>query len=302
MPVRFARKLTVVSLVLILIGSVLPVLCADEPNADLKHLGDEVDVLQIIADMGFSKEQVTQLVARVSQITAKRREYASKEQAILERIKAPLQQMKDALIDGKPVTDTAKTLADSGLKELEALRKQSWSDYDVYVLSATKLFSARQIRDIRRSPAARKRAGEIVQDIRFSPENKYVQIRDKFVDELVEVKKADRAEEWLKIGQEKLSGTTGDARAQAVKELQEIKDKDIAEMKAEASGLLDSIRPADSRILSVGVDRLASALRSDTEVNAELASIMARILDSPTAESVLKMRAERMKDTPASEE
>lgn len=291
------------ALVLMLVCAAVPVVGAESPNAELKQLGDEVDILQMVTDMGFSKAQVTQIVAKVVQMSAKRKEYADKEQAILEKIRPSLQQMKTALIEGKPVPSTAKTVADSGLKDLEALRKQSWSDYDSYVKSATTVFTAKQIRELRRSPAARKRAGEMVQDIRFCPQDKYPQIRDKLVNELVEVKKIDKRDEWLRIGQEKLEGTTGEAREQAKQELEKIKEDDLAEMKAELSGLLDSIRSADSRILSVGVDRLASALRSDAEVDEELSLIMARILDSPTSESVLKARLERMADSePASEQ
>ena len=298
------RKVMVSSFILLVIAGYVPALGADETPSppvavtepDLNQLGDEVDILQIVAAVNFSKEQVTQLAAKVAQINAKRQEYAKREEAILEKIKVPLQQMKDALIKGKPVSDTAKTLGTSGLKELEALRKQSWADYESYVASATTIFTAKQIRDIRRSPQARKRAGEMIGDIRLSSDDKYPQVREKFVNELIEVKKIDKQEEWFKSAQERLAGTTGEARDKMLKELEKVKEDAVAEWKPELSGLLDSIRTADSRILSVGVDKLASALRSDTEVDVELSSIMSRILDSPTAETVLKARAEQMKD------
>jgi small-conductance mechanosensitive channel len=293
--------------VLLLVLSAFPAQSADEPaagtvaepNAELKQLGDEVDMLQLVTDLGLSKEQVTQLAAKVAQINAKRKEYAKREQDTLLQIKSSLEQMKDALINGKPMPDAARILADSGLKGLEALRKQGWADYDIYIASAAKVLTAKQIRDVRRSPEARKRAGEMVQDIRFCSPEKYPQVREKLVNELVEVKKIDKQEEWLRIGTEKLAGLTGEARNEAIKDLQKIKDTDIAQMKTELSQLIDSIQAADSRVLSVGVDRLASALRSDMEVNAEIKSMMSRILDSPTAESVLKTRAQHMKETTA---
>lgn len=306
MPIESTRRrrAAIWPLLLLVVLSTVPARSADEPataesNTELKQLGDEVDMLQLVTDLGLSKEQVTQLAAKVAQINSKRKEYAAKERDVLLKIKAPLQVMKDALIDGKPVPDEARLQADSGLKTLEALRKQGWADYDTYVASATKVLTAKQVRDIRRSPEARKRAGEMVQEIRFSSSDKYPQVREKLIDELVEVKKIDKQDEWLKIGTEKLAGKTGEARDQAIKELQQIKDADIAQMRTELGQLIDSIQTADSRILSVGVDRLASALRSDMETNADINSVMSRILDSPTAESILKARAEHMKDTPA---
>lgn len=304
MSIALMRRSPVALSVLLLVLSALPARSADgpagtivEPNAELKQLGDEVDILQLVTDLNLSKDQVTQLGAKVAQINAKRKEYSKREQDILLKIKSPLEQIKDALTNGKPVPDEARLQADSGLKTLEGLRKQGWDEYDIYVASAAKVLTAKQIRDIRRSAAARKRAGEMVQDIRFSSPDKYPQVREKLVNELVEVKKIDKQDEWLKIGAERLAGLTGDARSQAVKELEKIKDTDIAQMKTELGQLIDSIQAADSRILSVGIDRLASALRSDAEVDAEIKATMSRILDSPTAESVLKARAEHMKET-----
>lgn len=301
----FARRSLITAITMLILLSVVPAWCADEAipgtaaasGADIRQLGSEVDVLRIVTDLGFTKDQITQLAAKVALINAKRQEYAKKEQAILEKVKIPLQQMKDALTEGKPVPASAQAVADSGFKELEALSKQGWADYDSYVASAIKLITPKQLREFRRSPEARKRAGEMIQDIRFCSEDKYPQIREKLVNELLEVKKIDKQEEWRKIGEEKLAGTSGEERAQAVKELEQIRENDLADMKAELSGLLDSIRAADSRVLSVGVDRLASALRSDAEVDKELRGMMMQILDSPTAEAVLKARAEKMKDS-----
>lgn len=310
MSIGFIRRSVVIWYVVLLMLSAFPAQSADEPsagagaeaNAELKLLGNEVDMLQLVTDLGLSKDQVTQLGAKVAQINAKRKEYATKERDVLLKIKSSLEEMKDALINGKPVPDAARMQADSGLKSLETLRKQGWADYDIYIASAAKVLTAKQVRDIRRTPEARKRSGEMVQDIRFSSPEKYPQVREKLVNELVEVKKIDKQEERLRIAAEKLAGLTGEARSQAIKDLQQIKDADIAQMKTELGQSLDSIQAADSRILSVGVDKLASALRSDMEVDAEIKSLMSRILDSPTAETVLKARAEHMKETAAEPE
>ncbi len=310
MSTAFMRRSVVASSVLLLMLSAFPIHSADEPtagvvaesNTELKQLGDEVDMLQLVTNLGLSKEQVTQLAAKVAQINAKRKEYAAKERDVLLKIKSPLDEMKNALINGRPVPDAARMQADSGLKSLEALRKLGWADYDIFVSSAAKVLTPKQVRDIRRSPEARKRAGEMVQDIRFSSPDKYPQIREKLVNELVEVKRIDKQEEWLRTAADKLEGLTGEARNEAIKDLQSMKDTDIAQMKAELSQLIDSIQAADSRILSVGIDKLASALRSDMEVDAEIKSMMSRILDSPTAETVLKERVDHMKETPAESE
>lgn len=302
MSISIPRSLTASFAVLLCLAA-LPAFSADEtsgtvpPRTEIQQLGDEVDILQFVASFSLTKDQVTQLAEKVAQLNARRQDYAKKEQAILDKIKTPLEQMKTALIVGKPAPESARAVADSGMNELEALKKAGWQEYEGFVASASKVLTSRQIRDIRRSPSARKRAGEMVQDIRFCSQDKYSGIRDKLVDELVEVKKIDKQEEWIRIGKEKLTGLTGDERAQALKELEQVKETDIAALKTEFSQLIDSIRAADSRILSVGVDRLASALRSDLEVNDEIRSMMMRILDSPTAESILKARAERMKDT-----
>lgn len=303
------HRAVILLFVLALMSCFVPTMNAEEtgisapaPSAELKQLGSEVDVLQIVSDLDLSKNQLVQLAAKVAQINAKRTEYSGKEQQILERIRSPLEQMKAALLEGQPVPATPKSLAGAGLRELEALRKQGWADYEGYVASATKILTAKQVRDIRRSPEAMKRAGEMVQDVRFAPQDKYPQIREKLVAELLEVKKLDKQEEWFKIGQEKLAGLSGDPREEAVQELQKFKEEAIAQMKTELSGLLDSIRSADSRVLSVGVDKLASALRADVEVNAELSAMMSRILDAATAEAVLRTRAEKMPETADREE
>ena len=303
------HRAVVLSIVLGFVLGFVPAVCADDTggvaavsSSELKQLGSEVDVLQMISDLGLSRSQVVQLAAKVAQVNTKRLEYSRKEQQILEKIKTPLEQMKDALLNGKPVPATPKSLADAGLRELESLRKQGWADYDGYVASAVKILTAKQVRDVRRSPEALKRAGEMVRDVRFAPQDKYPQIREKLVAELLEVKKLDRRDEWFTIGQEKLAGLTGESREEAVNELQKLKDEETTRMKAEISGLLDSIRSADSRVLSVGVDKLASALRADVDVNAELTTMMSRILDAPTAEALLTARAEKMPETAAEEE
>ncbi len=306
MLISLTRQSLVLCMVVVICAASIPAMGAEAasggtmvtPDSEIKQLGDEVDILQFIAGVGLSRAQVTQLAGKVAQINARRKEYAKKEQEILQKVKAPLEQMKAALIEGKPVPDSAKLVADSGMKELEALRKQGWQEYDNFVASASTVLTDGQIRDIRRNPKAMKRAGEIAQDIRFCSENKYPAIRDKYVEELVAVKKIDEQEEWLKLGQEKLSGLTGEARAEALKELEQVKETDTAAMKSESSRLLDLTRSANSVVLSSQINKLASALRPDREVYQEIDSMMARILDSPAAEAILKSRAEKMKDEP----
>ena len=282
---------------------VIPALCADEPpktaadEIDVRELGEQVDVLQVVADLKLTTKQVAQLATTAGLIEQKREELAKREKEILQRIKSPLLQMKEALVAGKPLPGSAKTLADSGLKELHELRQQAWSEFQYAVSAAVRLLTPRQVRSIRRSPEARQRAAQMVQLIRSSSEEKWAQVLPELTSELLEVRKIDKYADWAKAEQEKLADLTGEEREAAVKELDKQKEDEIAKIQAEVSRMLWSIRGADPRALTVAVNNLSSALRSDAEVQAQLSAMMARILDAPSAEAALKARLQHLGDS-----
>lgn len=272
-----------------------------ETPPDVFMLAEEVDVLQVMSDLRLTEKQITSISSRAESLRKRQDDYQKQEEAILKSISDALEKTRDALASGKEVPASAEAVTAPKLKELQQLRQLAVQDFEGTVAACVQLLESGQIREIARSPAAKQRAAQMVQQIRGATEQTWPSVRSELTQELLEVKQFDKYADWsaeLKAANE----LTGDDRDQAVKDFEERKEAEITEMKSEIGQFLDSVRVADARILSIGVNRLTDSLRAQADIRAELLAMMRRILGSPAAETALKARLASVKtdnDKPA---
>ncbi|HUV04027.1 MAG TPA: hypothetical protein VMX94_02850 [Armatimonadota bacterium] len=294
------RKLFVISA--ILAATSLCLQAADQPptppattEINIRELADEVDVLQLVAKLALTEKQVTYFAAKLEELKTKREDFRKREEAILLETKNPLQQMKDALAAGKNVPSSVESAASAKLKELQDLRQRAWQEFQSAVSSCVGQLDPSQVKKITRSPEARSRAAEMVQQVRSASEQDWPKVQTGLTSELLEVKKLDKEQEWQKAA-DSLKDLTGEERDKGIKELEKRKETELAQEETKIKQMLASIRGADPRILSIPINNLTDALRSRVEVRVELLIIISRILESPAAEAALKARLAGMKE------
>ena len=265
-------------------------------GTQVRELANQVDVLKIVSDLELTDKQIAYVAAKITDLKKKQEDFKKQEEAALLKIQKPLQQMRDALAAGNAAPESAKSVADLTLKDLQDIRQQAWKEFQAAAIACTQQLDEGQTRKIARSPKAVSRASQMVQQIRSASEQDWPNVQAQFATELLEVKKIDKQSEW-KAEEDKLQDLKGEDLDKAQKDLQKQKDTWVTDSRAEINQTLASIRTANSAILSIGVNKLASALRSQTEVRAQLYVMFGQILDNPTAESALKLRMEKTKST-----
>lgn len=286
---------TILACVLLIVMTGLPLSSEEQAgSADVRLLAEEVDVLQIVSDMKLNEKQLAFVAGKAESLKKRREEFARREEAILNEIKEPLRQIRDALVAGKEVPTSADNMASAKQKELQKIRAEAWQEFQSAVLSCIQLLDEGQVRVIARTPEAMTRARQMVQQIRSASNDEWPKVLAELTSELVKIRKLDKEIEW-QAEEERILDLTGDEREQAAADLEKRKESDIAQMKAEISQLLSSIRMADQRVLSIGVNKLATALRSKADIQAQLFGMMSRVLDSPASESALKARLDHLK-------
>lgn len=275
---------------LIIIGACV-VASANEPaESDVRMLANEVDALQLIADMKLTEKQMNSVIAQVAALQKKREELRKREEAILLEIKVPLEKVRDALAEGKEVPASVSAITAPKQKELQQIRGQEWKALQTAISSCAALLDEGQLRVIARTPDVMKRAQEIVQQVRSAQDNTAL---EPVVSELLEIKKLDKRSEWISAEEAALK-LTGEARNNALADLEKQKEAETVKMKAEIAELLNSIREADIRVLSVAVNKVAGALRTKADVQLQVFDMMGRLLDNPAAEKALKERLSAM--------
>lgn len=293
-----ARRLMIFPIAAIIILGTAQFSRADEPTTadkqNIHELADQVDILQTVSDLNLTADQVAFVASKVSAIKESRESFLKKEEAILLSIKDPLKQMKDAMLADKPIPDSADRLTSAKLKELTDLRKQGRQEFEAAVNSCVRLLSGVQVRKIARSPEAMKRATHIVQQIRASSEEDWPATLETYVAELTDAKKIDKGDEWQarfnKLGELKPSEYPA-----ALEKFNKDKDAEIAKMRADSTDLLTKIRNANPATLPIAVGNVASVIRAQADVQAQLFGMFGRILDNPTSEPVLKAKLDSMK-------
>jgi len=284
------RKLIALSVIMV---CVLPKgQCAEEPpraELDVRELAEQVDILQLIAELDLKKGQITYFAAKADAQKQRYEELRKREESVLVQIKEPLLEMKSALASGKEVPDTARSSICGKLKELQETRQRAWQEFQSAVSSCVQLLDEGQVRRITRSPEAVRRANQMVQRIRASSEKEWPKTLDEIASDLLEVKKLDKQGEW-QAESDKLQGLTGEERDKALKDLESRKEADISEMRTTIVQMLTNVRTADERVLSVAVNNLASAVRPKADVHMQLFAMVSRILDSPAGATALRAR------------
>ena len=275
---------------------------ADEPPSpptgelDIRELANQVDVLQLVADLKLKEKQVAYVAAKVDTLRQRQEELRKHEEAILQGIKEPLEQMRDALAAGREVPSSAEGLASAKLKELREIRQRAWQEFQSAVSECIAQLDEGQVRIITRSPKARSQAAQMVQQIRSASERDWPKTLEELASRLLEIKTFDKQAQW-QADLDNYKGLPENAQEKALEDFEGRKEAEIAQMRAEVGQMLTSIRTADERILSIGVNKLASALRSNTEVRAQLHMMIGQILDSPAAEAAFKARLANIKAT-----
>jgi len=289
------RKTIMALLMMLCVLRLGPTVGAEEPakpaatQTDIRGLAEQVDVLQVMAELNLDAKQLKSMLAKVEALRKKREELRKREESVLLSIKEPLQKMRGALVAGKEVPSSAERLASPKLKELEEIRRQRWQEFQSAVAAAVRLLDEGQVRRIARSPEAVSRAGQIVTQVRSASDQDWPKTLADLASELLEVKKLDKQREW-ESEQEKIEALAGAEKEKALGEFEKRKERDVEAMQTEISGMLTNIRSADQRILSVVVNNVAAMLRTKADVGIQLVVMVGRILDSPQAEEALRAR------------
>ena len=289
------RKTIMALLMMLCVLRLGPTVGAEEPakpaatQTDIRGLAEQVDVLQVMAELNLDAKQLKSMLAKVEALRKKREELRKREESVLLSIKEPLQKMRGALVAGKEVPSSAERLASPKLKELEEVRRQGWQEFQSAVAAAVRLLDEGQVRRIARSPEAVSRAGQIVSQVRSASDQDWPKTLADLASELLEVKKLDKQREW-ESEQEKIEALAGAEKEKALGEFEKRKERDVEAMQTEISGMLTNIRSADQRILSVVVNNVAAMLRTKADVVMQLVVMVGRILDSPQAEEALRAR------------
>lgn len=263
-------------------------------GTDIRMLANEVDVLQLVTELNLTEKQITYIAGKISSLRQKREELLKREEAVLQSMSEALQKTRDALAEGKEVPSAVESITSSKLQELQQIRQQARQEFQSAVSSCVQLLTEGQVREIKRSPRAMSRANQIVHEIRSASEADWPKTFADITQELLEVKKLDRQAEW-QAEAEQIQNLVGEERDRALADFEKRKESEIAEMRTETGQLLTSIRTADQRILSIAVNNVASALRPEANVQAQLFAMMSQILDNPAAEAALKARLENMR-------
>jgi hypothetical protein len=257
--------------------------------SEVQKLAEEVDVLLIVNQLELTGDQLKFVAQKASEIRKRQEDTRKKEEEILLGIKAELQTMRDILISGKEAPSSLQTKLSTKLKDLQNLRQQAVEEFHSAVNACIRQLSEGQIRKIARTPDVQRRASELVQKIRAASEDEWPKVREEITDELLDVKKIDKQQEW-ETELDNIRKTAGTEKQKALEDFEKRKTETIAQMRTEIEQMLTSIREADPRILSIGINKLASALRSQVDIRNQLFAAFARILDSPCGEQALKSK------------
>lgn len=121
---RFNRVSLIVLMAVILVFLLVTLLRAEKTSPELssRQLGEQVDVLQLVATLELDDNQIKVLASKATVLKQKREEFQKREEEILDSIKEPLRQMRDKLAAGQPIPSSISSVAEAKLKELQELR------------------------------------------------------------------------------------------------------------------------------------------------------------------------------------
>lgn len=256
------------------------------PEAEARGLADQVDMLRLINALGLKESQMTMILGKIEALKQKWDDGKKKEDAILLSAKEPLQKIHDALAAGKPSPADAEALVAPKRKSLSELRGSIGQMIDNAVNDCVANLTDGQLRLIARTPEAVAYASKLVNRIRMSSDDAWPQTMADVSAELLRVRQYDMQAGW----ESRLQGLKGEERDRAVKDLESQSEPQVADMKVQIEQMLTTIRGANQMAVPIGVDKLAVAVRSQTDVRDDAFNIMNRIIDNTGSVGALKAR------------
>lgn len=261
---------------------------------DIKDLVEQVDVLQLATDMKLKEDQLSFMITKIDFLKQKYDETQKRERALQMEIKEPLLTMREALIAGKDAPNEARAAAFAKLKPIKQARQDMQTAMSDAANSCVDMLDDGQRRIMARTPDVISRSQAIIKEIRYTSEDAWPKTMASFAVEIMRVKEADRYNDW-QSQVDSIQNLPAADRDQAYQDFEAKRKGELYQMQADTEQLLQSIRMSNEQALPIGLNKLAGALKSQTELHSQLYSVMVRILDSPGAPAALAARIDAMK-------
>lgn len=293
-----------VSLLFMLIAIQLPILAEEadkseesKPVASIdmnaKALAEEVDVLQTVEQLKLKPDQISFIIKSIKSLEARYAETQKQELALQNEIKKPLAALRDALLAGKPASKEDQEAAYAKLEPIIKTRLAMQNAIANTANACVDLIDEKQRKTIGRTPDVVLRAGNLLKQIRITPESSWADARNEFAKELVQVKMSDRWYEWH-TQYESINNLPSAERDKRLELFNNDRNAEIAAMNTEALQLLDSVRASTEQQLTVTQNKLIDALKSQTELHQQLYNIMVGILDNKHSKAALQAKLDAM--------
>lgn len=267
---------------------------APADKMDIKELVEQVDVLQLAVDMKLKEDQLSFMIERIDFLKKKYDETQKKEMALQTEIREPLMTIRESLIAGKDAPAEARSTAFAKLKPIKQTRQDMQTALNDAANSCVDMLDEGQRRVMARTPDVMSRAQAMIQEIQYTPEDAWPKVMASLAAEIMRVKETDRYNDW-QMQVDSIQKLSAPDRDQAYQDFESKRKVELDQMQMEAEQLLQSTRMANKQVLPIALNKLAGALKSQTDLYAQLHSAMIRILDSPGAPGALKARIEAMK-------
>lgn len=283
-----------------LISFQAPIFAADadvpvtSEKMDIKELAEEVDLLQIVTDMKLKADQISFILARIDFLKKKFDETQKKEKSLLLEIQEPLNSMRDALLAGKDAPSEAQRAAYSKLKPIRQTRQDMQTALSDAANSCVDMLDDGQRRIMARTPDVIARAQSMVQQVTSAPEDTWPQKMAELVAEIMRVKETDRYADW-QAQSDSIQNLPASQRDQALQDFDAKRKEELDQMRGETEQLLQSVRMANRQALPIALNKLAAALKSQTELRFQLYDAMIRLLDSKSAPATLTAKLDALK-------
>ncbi|MHB1458197.1 MAG: hypothetical protein ACYC0V_14910 [Armatimonadota bacterium] len=292
--------LIAISMFLISAGLYTECFAADDDTSataekiDIKDLVEQVDVLQLAVDMNLKADQMSFMIEKIDFLKTKYEETQKKERALQLEIKEPLMIIRESLITGKDVPSDARSAAFAKLKPIKQTRQDMQTALSDAVNSCVDILDDGQRRVMGRTPDVMSRAQAMIQEIQYTSEDNWPKTMASLTAEIMRVKETDRYSDW-QAQVDNIQKMPASDRDQAFQDFDAKRKAELDQMQGETEQLLQSVRMANKQVLPIALNKLAGALKSQTDLRAQLYSAMMRIIDSPGAPAALKARIEAMK-------
>lgn len=294
------NMLVAVSMILLVIGIYTVSFAADTETPapadklEIKDLAEQVDDLQIVSDMKLKVDQLTFMITQIDSLKQKYDETQKKEKALLLEIKDPLMVIRESLLTGKAVPAESQSAALAKLKSIKQTRQDMQTALSDAANACVDMLDDGQRRIMARTPDVMSRAQAMIQEIQYASEDTWPKTMAALAEEIMRVKAADRYNDW-QTQADNIQNLPASDRDQAYQNFESSRKAELDQMQADTEQLLQSVRMSNKQALPIALNKLAAALKSQTELHSQLYNAMVRVLDSPGAPAALKAKIEIMK-------